>query len=516
MEVDQESIAGNRGKSRLVRNTLSLVICGGFSIVFTLIQLGILSRYLEADIFGTFIALRGFLVLLATVNLIGLPQVLMRYLPSYQERGNRRKAILLLFFSTLIILLFGAVLYAGSGIWVDWIPSSMSEGIITDDLITLVTVAAVSLALKLLLYGGFKGLRTMGAQMMLELTYLALFTGYIFIVRDDLGIAVLFRALAAANLLICAAGYPIYFVMARRLIGSEEIDRDDIILPSLPSYWGISLILSMVALAFQDVDRFLMTSMVPVGLVSVFHVAERINKLIKRFLAFPIIALQPEVTRVYEEGRWNELKGQIRLFTKVSLVISLLMAAAAAVAGRQVIMMISGSDYASAYPVLLILLPAVPVAAFIAPLLVTMKALHFVKYALLCDFLWMVCYFGGFPVFITLWGVKGMAIAQLLAASAQTAAAVSIARRKGFYGGVGRGLAPVTGLIAAATLPGFILAEYAGIPGAVLWLAVFPFIARLIFSRAGFFSGTDKRTILSMIRFQTGRRVFGWFLKAGE
>lgn len=513
--MDQENITGGRGKSRLVENTLALVLCGGFSIVFTLIQLGILSRYLEAEIFGTFIAVRGFMVLLSTVNLIGLPQVLMRYLPSYQERGNRRKAILLLMFSTVIILVFGGVLYAGSDIWAAWIPSSLTEGFFTGDMITLVTVAAVSLALKLLLYGGFKGLRTMGAQMVLELIYLALFTVYIFIVREDLTIELLFRALAAANILICAAGFPIYFLMARRMIGSEEIERNDIILPSLPSYWGISVVLSLVALAFQDVDRFLMTSLVSVGLISVFHVAERINKLIKRFLAFPIIALQPEVTRVYEEGRWNELKGQIRLFTKVSVVISLLMAAAAVVAGRQVIMMVSGSEYASAYPVLLILLPAVPVAAYVAPLLVTMKALHFVKYALLCDFLWMVFYFGGFPVLIMLWGLKGMAVAQLLAASAQTGAAVYIARRKGFYGGVGKGLAPVTGLMLAVTLPGFILAEYTGIPGMVLWLVLFPFIARMIFSRTGFFSDPDKKMILSLIKFRAGRRLFGWFLKAG-
>ena len=514
VEVDTENMRNGRGKSKLVENTVSLAICGAFSIIFTLIQLGILSRYLETDIFGTFIALRGFLVLLATVNLVGLPQVLMRFLPSYQERENRRKAMLLVSYSMGIILILGAVLYWSSGIWIEWLPSTLKQPVISEDLVALIALASISLALKLLLYGGFKGLRTMRVQMILELVYLGLFTGYILIVRDDLGIASLFRALAVANLLICLAGYPIYFITTRRLIGSREIEKENIILPSFRTYWGVSIILSLVALAFQDVDRFLMTSLVPVGLISVYHIAERINKLIKRFLAFPIIALQPELTRVYEEGRWNELKGHIRLFTKVSVMISLLMVAAAAVAGRQVIMIISGSDYSSAYTVLLILLPAVPVAAYIAPLLVTMKALHFVRYALLCDFLWMIFYFGGFPFFIMLWGLKGMAVAQLLGASAQMTAAVTIARKNGFYGGVGGRLPAVIGLITVMTLPGVILAEYAGIAGVILWLAAFPFIGRVAFSGAGFFDAGEKGRILSLIRFEKGKRIFEWILKA--
>ncbi|MBD3178146.1 MAG: oligosaccharide flippase family protein, partial [Candidatus Latescibacteria bacterium] len=496
-----------RRKSKLLENTVSLVICGGFSIVFTLIQLGILSRYLDAEKFGTFIALRGLLVLLATVNLLGLPQVLMRYLPSYQERENRRRAILLLIYSTAVVIVFGGALYAGSRFWMDWIPSGLNEGVSGVGLAPLVTLAAVSLALKLLLYGGFKGLRVMSTQMILELLYLGMFTGYIFMIREDLSIPILFKALAGANLLVCLAGYPLYFIMTSRLIGSRELRRDHIILPSFRSYWGISVILSLVALAFQDVDRFLMTSLVPVGLISVFHIAERINKLIKRFLGFPIIALQPEVTRIYEEGRWDELKGQIRLFTKVSLSISILMAAAAAVVGKQVIVMISGSEYASAYPVLLILLPAVPVAAFIAPLLVTMKALHFVKWALLCDFLWMLFYFGGFPFLIMLWGLKGMAVAQLLGAAAQMTAAVAIAKRKGFYGGVGGRFGALAGIALAAALAGIFLAEYTGVAGALFWLAAFPFITKAVFAWSGFLEPGDREQIKSMVRYRSGKKV---------
>ncbi|MCD6378828.1 oligosaccharide flippase family protein [bacterium] len=500
------------GRSRLVENTVSLVISGIFGVVLTLTQLSILSRFLEGEIFGLFIALRGFNVLLATLILMGLPQVLMRFLPSYQGREQRRKALSLFLTSIGVVLFLGGFLYAGSGMWREWIPDRLSELFISDDIIFWITLASISLAFKLLLYGGFKGLRVMSAQMILELSSLVLFTGYIFFTRNSLAVIPLFRALFVINSLVCLSGYPAYFRLSKRLIGEREISRGNIILPSFLSYWVNCVILGLVALAFTDIDRFVMSSMLPVATISVFHIGSRINVLVKRFLGFPILALQPEVTRIYEEGRWGELKGKILLFTKGTFVASLLLIAVVAVTGRDIIMLISGAGYEKAYIVLLILLPTVPIAAFIAPLLVTMKGLHYIKWALLCDLIWMIIYFGGFPFFVSYLGLPGMAIAQLFASLIQMIGAVLIARKKGFYGGLGNHVFRAILIVVVITPVGILAANIWGLWVSVLSFAVFPFLCRFVFRKIGLFEPSDVEQILDLIKFRHGKRIAGWFL----
>ena len=510
VEMDKESLG--LGRSRLVENTLSLVVSGIFSVVLTLTQLGILSRFLEGEIFGLFIALRGFHILLATLILVGLPQVLMRFLPSYQGRGLRKKASFLFLASTGIVLLLGAFLYAGSDLWKEWIPERLEELLVSEDIIFWLTLASVSLALKLLLYGGFKGLRIMSAQMVLELSYLGLFTVYIFFTRNSLGIVPLFRALFVLNSLVCLVGYPAYFRLSKRLIGEKEIEREIVVSPSFSSYWGNCVILSFVALAFTDIDRFLMSSMLPVAMISVFHIGSRINILLKRFLGFPLLALQPEVTRIYEEGRWEELKEKLLIFTKGNFVASLLLITVVAVTGSDIIMLISGAGYERAYIVLLILLPTVSIAAFIAPLLVTMRGLHYIKWALLCDLVWMIVYFGGFPFFVSHLGLKGMAIAQLIASLAQMICAVLIAKKNGFYGGLGKRVYRVILIISAIIPVGILAANLWGFWVSILSFAVFPFFCRFVFGKFGLFDPLETEQILNLIKFRQGRRIAGWFL----
>lgn len=505
-----------RGNSRLVENTIALALAGLFSLVFTLIQLGTLSRFLNESVFGAFIALRGFHLLLATILLVGLPQVLVRFLPSYKERGDSRKALLLFTGSAVIVIALGVLFYTLSGVWSGWMPGGLKNHLGEGEVIMWIALSSISLALKLLLYGGFNGLRLMRLQTVLELVYLGLFTLYILLLRNTLGIMPLFKAIFWLNLFVCAVGYPVYFVISGRMIEERTRRPAETVIPSLGSYWGFCLLLSLVALAFTDLDRFLMSSMLPVAAISLFHVASRVNFLIKRFLGFPIIALQPEITRVYEEGRWDELKDRIRLFTRVTFIASLLFASIAAITGRHVITVISGAGYSQAYRVLLVLLPTVPVAAFIAPLLVTMKGLHYIKWAFLCDLAWMVVYFGSFPLFVDLLGITGMAVAQLLGSAAQMSMAVKLSKREGFYGGLGVGVYKVLILLAVTVPVGILFTNFGGIWASGASILLFPFICRVTFGKLGLFDREEVSRIMDMIDIEAGRKIAGWFLMAGE
>ena len=513
METAQAKIGA--GGSKIAGNAAALAVAGAAGMVFTLIQLGILSREMEPDLFGLFVVLRGFSLLLSTAVLAGLPQVLVRYFPSFQRRDERKKAIVMFSAFSAAVLLLGAAMHAASPLWSRLIPEA-SRGMAGGPVLAWVSLASIALALKLLLYGAFNGRREMHLQMIFEVCYLALMTLLIFAARRDLDLVVLFKMIFFLNAAVFAAGFPVLIASVRRNPAHPpETARGDIVTPSFASYTAYSLLLSFVALAFTDFDRFVMAAVLPFQAISLFHVASRINGLIKRFLGFPVIALQPEVTRIYEEGRWEELAGRMVIFTKVTFIGAVYFSAVAAIAGREVILLVSGRAFLDAYGVFLVLLPGVPMAALIAPLLSAMKGLHFMKWAVFCDFIWMAVYFGTFFFFVGLWGVLGMAAAQLLASTFQTAAAVVLAKRGGFYGGAGARTGRVLAVFTAVAAAGTAAAIYWGLAAVAILVAASPFLLRAVLVGLRVFDEEEARLIAAMTKMKGLRRTVCWMIGHG-
>jgi len=345
-------------RSKIAENTIFLTLSGGASVVFTLVQLAILSRFLGGDDFGLFVTLRGFSLLLGTVILLGLPQVLVRFLPTFEARNDPGRTVLVFFVSTAVVIALGVGLCFTSRFWMRLMPAGLHDLVTAPGLVAYLALSSVTLALKMLLFGGFNGLREMRMQMLLELVYLAFFTAYMIVERERLSVDMLFAAMFVINGGVFAAGVPVFVRLARRLAVSGPPSGEGVIVPNLFAYWGGSISLSIVALAFTDVDRFVMSSVLPMAAISLFHVASRVDVLLKRFLGLPIIAAQPEITRIYEEGRWKDIAGRIGLFTKGTVVAALFCSVLFAVIGRDVIVVLSGSTYAASYRILLILLPS--------------------------------------------------------------------------------------------------------------------------------------------------------------
>jgi O-antigen/teichoic acid export membrane protein len=69
-------------RSKIIENTVNLAASNLSSLVFTVIQLGVLSRFLGSERFGLFVSLRGLALLIGTFALVGLPQVFIRFFPS--------------------------------------------------------------------------------------------------------------------------------------------------------------------------------------------------------------------------------------------------------------------------------------------------------------------------------------------------------------------------------------------------------------------------------------------------
>lgn len=500
-----------RGRSRIAENTVALAVAGALQMIFTLIQLGVLSRYLGSERFGLYVALRGFSLLLTTLILIGLPQVLVRYLPSFQRRGRRGSAAawFLLFSGAVIVL--GSVLLFSAPRWSGLIPDNL---FVPGETLRWMILASIALGLKLVLYGGFSGLREMRTQMIFELAFQVVFTALVLLWRDRIDVTFLFKALFVFNALTWVAGIPAYLALLRRNFSADKGSAvGGIVLPSPAGYWGSALALSYAALAFSDVDRFVMSSLIPVAAISIYHVASRINQLIKRFLGFPVIALQPELTRIYEEGRWEDLSGRIGLFTKASVTAALAVAAVAAATGGVMITLISGPDYPGAYRILLVLLPTVPVAAFIAPLTAAMKGLHYMKWAVVCDLSWMVVYFAGLFVLVPCMGLIGTAAAQLAASIVQGTTAVLLSRKEGLYPRAG-GSAMLRALAASLLFAGAGAAACAAwsLPAAAACILLAPFLLRLAVRKLSLFDPDESRTLVEMLQDRPGSGLVRWVL----
>jgi O-antigen/teichoic acid export membrane protein len=508
--VAEETI--ERGRSRIAENTAALTVIGGVQMVFTLLQLGILSRHLGAQRFGLYVVLRGLSLLLSTIMLVGLPQVLVRFIPSFQRRGRSGSAIVwFLAFSSVTVLL-GAAVLASVSLWSGLMPDRMLSSDLSGGSLEFMILASITLAMKMVLYGGFNGLREMRVQMIFELSYQLLFTLLVLIWRSRLDVPFLFASQFALNGAAWIAGLPVFTSLVRRTFQSAGGGGGGgVVLPSAAGYWSSALLLSYAALAFTDVDRFVMSSMLPVAAISVYHVASRINQLLKRFLGFPVVALQPELTRIYEEGRWEELSGKIGLFTRVSVFASMAVVSVAAGAGGVLILLVSGSAYSGAYRLLLILLPTVPAAALTAPLTAAMRGLHFIRWAVVCDIVWMAVYFTGLFVILPRVGLVGTAAAQLAASAAQASAAVALARREGIYAGSGgRPMLGAVAILCAFGAAGAAAGAAWGLPAAAACFVLAPFVVRLTSRGLSLFDRRDAGSIAGMMKGRPGTKVLRW------
>ena len=105
----------SKGRSRFFSNTVALVANTIVATLITLIQIKILANFLSKESFGMFVALRGLSVLIATLAANGLPSLLVRFLPVYESRRQRGRAIRLgsgsLTAAALFLVLLGFIVH---------------------------------------------------------------------------------------------------------------------------------------------------------------------------------------------------------------------------------------------------------------------------------------------------------------------------------------------------------------------------------------------------------------------
>lgn len=410
-------------RSRFLGNTAVLTISTVLATALTVAQMKILASALPMAIFGLFASLRGLSLLISTLAANGFPQVLTRYLPEHAARTQRRAAERVVVVALLATLLACAsmllVVLAARTTFFAHVPTAE----MTVSLWAWFAVTTVAVAIKLVLYGGFNGLRRFGSQTVFETGTLAAQVVWMVIEADRLTLSRLFEIVGVTSLVAALAAMPWFANRLRRDVAVAAVTAS----ASYRSYWLGAAGLSVVALAFSDADRWVLSTVLALESLSLFHVASRIARLANRFIAIPVLAFQPEITRVASEGRREVVAVSTQAFFKASVVASVFAAVAIAVYAGDLILLASNASFAGARPTLWLLAASIPLSAMTAPMTAVMKALDGVRAALACDLAWACVYLALLLALAGPLGVAGAGVAQLAACVVQLGLAARLA-----------------------------------------------------------------------------------------
>jgi O-antigen/teichoic acid export membrane protein len=271
--------------------------------------------------------------------------------------------------------------------------------------------------------------------------------------------------------------------------------------------------LSVVAVAFSDADRWVLSHVLALEVLSLFHVASRIVRLASRFIAVPVLTLQPEITRIRAEGRRDEVDLVTRAFFKASVMMGAFAAVGIAAFADPLIKLASGREFLGAQTVLLLLAAALPLSAMTAPLTAVMKALDGVRAAFYCDLAWACVYITLLVVFASALGLEGTGWAALAASLVQVVVALRLASVRPSVAAAAGTLVRCVVCAALAFLPAWLVLRAGG--SWVLALAVLaavPWIFVALARRARVLE-TDER---ERVRLALARRgmgpALGWFI----
>ncbi len=504
--------------SRAGSNTLWLLLQGLAASIFGLLQMKLFTVSLGAEVFSRFLVLRGFAVLLAAIGGLGLPALAQRFLPQLEVRGERAALLRAAAWLTGLSLA-GCALVAllAKSFWAPlagrFAPVVGGEGLFGATLLL-----ALALALSELTAGLYQGLRRMAPAALAELISLAGLTLHLLLVRaglDAAGALRLFALWFLLRALALLALLPIWLPAAGALRSPLRISKRQ-----LADYWLYSLPLRWLGLAYFELDRYVIGMVAALELVALFHVPARLVGVTKRFLAAPVLSFQTEVSRLYEERREAELGRRLRLLVRGQLAVSLWLAAALFLAARPLILLLSTEAYLAALPLLGLLLLTLPLGSLAAALEAALRGLDGLAAVLVGNLLWALAYYGALPWFIGRWGLVGLGIAQVLAASLQaTAVLVAAARRgwlRGAAGELSRAAAWALGPVIAACALAALWPGRQGLmpspPGTLLGLSSLAALAGLVMRGRSLLDTEEKLWLLGRLPSAGLRRRLGWLL----
>jgi O-antigen/teichoic acid export membrane protein len=263
-------------------------------------------------------------------------------------------------------------------------------------------------------------------------------------------------------------------------------------------YWAGATGLTLVSIGFSDADRFLLSRMVALELLPLFHVGSRVMRLANRFLAVFVLSFRPEVTRLDAEGRPDQVSSSTRVFEKFNIAVSVLSATLIMLYAREIILVIVNAEYLDAVPLMVVMAFSLPLTAATAPLTSVMKGRDQIGGALACNVAWVTSYLVLLVSLTWAFGLMGAGAALTCACAVQLGFALWLSDL-GMGGLISAALVravvsavPAAAVVLAATaFDGWALKLAAGVPAIVVY--------RLVAYRLGFFEPEERERLAALL-----------------
>ena len=424
--------------SRVGSNSFYLVLKVFVASVLGLAQMKLFTAFLDLNEMGLLQSLRGLGSLVTAVALLGLPNLAVRFLPQLETRGERRRILgvsgLLLLAQLILFAAVGLIAWQSRhflGARVGLAPGQVS-------LLPQVLLLALGIGLTEFSYALYQGVRRMGPVAVAEASGMLLVTVHLTAVRATLTAGQVLSLLGVYFLVRSAMLLGLFWRFLPQTGTSDRKLR--VSARDLAGYWGLSLVLRLLAMAYLDLDRFVIGLVGALDVVALFHIPAKLVALSKSLLAAPAVSLQTEVSRFYEERREDELPRYLQLYMRGQLAVTLWLAAALFLLGRPLILLTSNENYLPAVPLLGILLFSLPLTGLIAPFESAFRGLHGLRVVLLGNLLWALGYFGSLAWLLRKLGLTGLGIALLGGTVLQVSWVLTASARRGWLRGVGASL----------------------------------------------------------------------------
>jgi O-antigen/teichoic acid export membrane protein len=478
--------------------------------VLTLAQMKILAAYLPLALFGLFASMRGLSLLVSILAANGFPQALVRFLPEHAARGERRVAVRASAIAVVATLAAGVVMlvavFAMRAVFLRQLPGDA----MSPSLMLWFAVTTLAVALKLVLYGGFNGLRRFGSQTVLEALALAVQAAWMWHDRRALDLDRLFVIVGVTSAVSALVAVPWY---ASRLVSDVSRGEAKPATASYGRYWAGAVGLSVVALAFSDVDRWVLSNVLALEVLSLFHVASRIVRLANRVIAVPVLTLQPEITRIRAEGRGEEVDLVTRAFFKATVMMGAFAAAAIVACANPLIELASGRAFFGAHTTLILMAASIPLTAMTAPLTAVMKALDGVRAAFYCDLAWACVYIVLMLALASSLGLAGTGWAQLVASLVQLLLALRLASVRPAASDAFATLARCAGCAALAFVPvGLLFRLGTPVAAPLVVAAATPWIFTWLARRTHILTGEERERVRAMLARRGIGPALMWFV----
>lgn len=393
---------------RIIRNTFFLYVSliGGFVLNF--IQLKILCSVMTPDILGKFFTVSSFGQILSGILLLGVPFLLVRFLPKFYAQGNQKNMSSLLTFSMVLYVIVSLAVYAFLYFFGSKLGMVVYKDIIISKYLAFGFLVFFVVTYFSIIFTTFNGLRKMHYSAGLNLLYLSILTFLLFVFQKKLTIFLVLKIYVLSVLPSIIIGV----VLLRREFGSMQwFNRK--LFKEIASYWKYAIGIGFLFPLFFHLDKLTIAYFLTSNFVALFAVASKINLWARTILSIPLEALVPEISYSWEKDAKEVLGKGLGLVIKVLFLLGAALATTILIGGRNIILMLSTPEYLRMFLPLTILAFSLPLMSLYTPITTAMRATGKIVFYLISDITWIASYFILMVLFIQRFQLTGVAFAFL-------------------------------------------------------------------------------------------------------